>query len=46
MDLKDKKVIVVGCGISGIGAVRLLSQTGAEILLYDENQKMDFDNNV
>ena len=40
MDLKDKKVIVVGCGISGIGAVRLLSQTGAEILLYDENQKL------
>ncbi len=40
MDLKGKKVIVVGSGISGIGAVHLLSQTGAQILLYDGNEKL------
>lgn len=40
MDLKGKKIIVVGSGISGIGAVHLLYQTGAEILLYDGNEKL------
>ena len=29
MDLSGKKVIVVGSGISGIGAVKLLSEAGA-----------------
>lgn len=40
MDLKGKKVLVAGGGISGIGAVRLLSRTGAQILLYDGNEKL------
>lgn len=40
MELKGKKVLVIGGGISGIGAVNLLSQTGAQISLYDENEKL------
>ena len=27
MDLTDKKVVVVGTGVSGMGAVKLLSET-------------------
>lgn len=38
MDIKGRKVVVVGTGVSGIGAVKLLSQTGAEITLYDGNK--------
>lgn len=37
MDMQGLKVVVVGSGVSGIGAVTLLSRTGAEIYLYDGN---------
>ncbi len=40
MDIKGKKVVVVGSGVSGIGSVRLLSQTGADIIWYDGNEKL------
>lgn len=40
MDLSGKKVIVVGSGISGIGAVKLLSEVGAVPVLYDGNDKL------
>lgn len=40
MELKGKKVMVAGSGVSGIGAVRLLNQIGAEIILYDGNEKL------
>lgn len=43
MDLTDKKVVVVGTGVSGIGAVKLLSETSADITLYDGNDKADRD---
>ena len=33
---KGQKYLVVGSGISGIGAAHLLEQLGAEIVLYDE----------
>ena len=39
MELKDKKVLVVGTGRSGLGAVTLLSGHGARILLLDQNTK-------
>lgn len=37
MDLKGKKVLVVGSGISGIGAAELLCRKEAEPVLYDGN---------
>ena len=40
MDLKNKTVLVAGTGISGMGAVRLLMQTEARVILYDGNIKL------
>ena len=40
MELKDKKVMVVGTGISGIGATKLLYSVGAKVVLYDGNEKL------
>ena len=41
MDLKDKKTVVIGTGVSGIGAVGLLRYAGADIVLYDANDKIN-----
>lgn len=41
MNLSNKKVMVVGTGISGIGAVSLLNKAGADVILYDGNEKLD-----
>lgn len=40
MELKDKTFLVVGTGISGIAAVKLLSKIQADIILYDSNAKL------
>lgn len=40
LDLKNKKIMVVGAGISGIGAVHLLNQVGADVVLYDGGSKL------
>ncbi|MDD6628413.1 MAG: UDP-N-acetylmuramoyl-L-alanine--D-glutamate ligase, partial [Lachnospiraceae bacterium] len=40
MDLQGKKVLVVGSGISGIGAVEALNRAGAEAILFDSNEKL------
>lgn len=37
MDIKRKKVLVFGTGISGIAATKLLQQVEADITLYDGN---------
>ncbi len=37
MELKDKKVLVVGLGKSGLAAAELLRQMQADIILYDGN---------
>lgn len=37
MDIQGRRVVVVGSGVSGIGAVTLLSRTGADVCLYDGN---------
>lgn len=39
MEFNKKKVLVVGSGISGIGAVKLLKRMGATPVLFDENEK-------
>lgn len=41
MDLKDKKVLVVGTGVSGVGAARLLSRAGACTVLFDSNGELN-----
>ena len=40
MELQDKLVLVAGAGISGIGAVGLLKAAGADVILYDGNEKL------
>lgn len=40
MEWNDKKVLVIGTGISGIGAVKLLQAIGAKPVLFDENTKL------
>lgn len=41
MNWTGKKVLVVGCGISGIGSTKLLEKVGAVPILYDENTKVE-----
>lgn len=41
MELKDKKVLVLGTGLSGIGAAALLYKKGAEPVIYDGNVKTE-----
>lgn len=41
MDFLGKNVVVVGAGKSGIGAVSLLHTLGANIVLFDGNEKAD-----
>ncbi len=41
MDFKGKKVLVFGAGISGVGAVKLLAEQGADIIWYDGNGELD-----
>lgn len=40
-NLLGKKVLIVGCGKSGISAAQLLYQTGACPVLFDGNEKLD-----
>ena len=40
MKLSNCKVLVVGTGISGIGAAELLVRCGADVVLYDENKEV------
>ena len=41
MELKDKKVLVFGTGLSGIGAAALLYKKGVEPVIYDGNVKTE-----
>ncbi len=41
MNVKGKRILVFGSGISGIGAVGLLEDRGAVVTLYDGNDKLD-----
>lgn len=41
MDVKEKRVIVVGTGKSGIGSAVLLEENGARPVIYDSNDQVD-----
>ena len=41
MDLNGKKVLVIGTGLSGVGAVELLCAQGARVTLLEQNEKAD-----
>ncbi len=41
MEIQNKKVLIVGTGISGIGAARLLAKVGAVPVLFDSNEELD-----
>ena len=43
MELQDKEVLVIGTGVSGIGAAGLLLQVGARPVLFDGNKKLDIE---
>lgn len=43
MELRDKKVLVFGAGISGIGSCELLTDKGAEVILYDGNKNLNIE---
>ena len=40
MDLDNKKVIVIGGGISGFAAAKLAKKLGANVILSDANEKL------
>ena len=40
MDLSNKKVIVIGAGISGFAAAKLVKKLGADVILSDANEKL------
>lgn len=41
MDLINKRALIIGSGISGIAAVKLLHSAGASPILYDSNEKLE-----
>lgn len=43
MNLNEKKVLVVGTGISGIAATELLCSKGIDTTLFDGNKELDLD---
>ena len=41
LEFKEKCCMIIGTGISGIGAATLLYEKGAKITVYDANKKVD-----
>ena len=41
MNLDNKKFLVAGMGISGIGAAKLLKEISADFVLYDSKSDLD-----
>lgn len=40
MDWKEKHILIVGSGISGVGAWKLLSNVGADCVIFDGNEAL------
>ena len=43
--LTDKKILIFGSGVSGIGAAKLLEEAGETPLLYDGNDRLEKEKN-
>ncbi len=43
MDFTDKTFLVVGTGISGLAAVKLLARKQAQIILFDSNRELSYE---
>ncbi len=43
MDVRGKKILVIGSGISGINAASMLEAAGADVSLFDSNDKLLID---
>ncbi len=43
MDLSNKKILIAGAGVSGIGAAKLLTRAGLPAAIYDGNTALDTD---
>ncbi len=41
MDFKNTTALVIGCGISGVAASKLLRHAGAKVYLFDGNAELD-----
>lgn len=41
--MDKKKILVIGSGISGINAAVMLTELGAEVSLFDSNDKLIID---
>ncbi|MCQ2512156.1 MAG: UDP-N-acetylmuramoyl-L-alanine--D-glutamate ligase [Lachnospiraceae bacterium] len=41
MELKNKKIMIFGMGVSGKGVARLLKSQGSSMVLYDGNEELD-----
>ncbi|MFM1602815.1 UDP-N-acetylmuramoyl-L-alanine--D-glutamate ligase [Helcococcus ovis] len=42
MDIKDKKVIVFGLGVTGKSSIRALSKLGAKVYIYDDRKYEEY----
>lgn len=43
MKIEEKKVLVVGTGISGIAAAKLLLEKKIDTVLFDANKELDIE---
>lgn len=43
MELKNKKVLIIGIARSGVGSARLCYELGAKVALYDSKDREEFD---
>lgn len=41
MNLSDKKILIAGAGISGVGAAKLLAKAGVKASIYDGNKDLN-----
>ncbi len=43
MEIKDKKILIYGLGITGISSIKALSKMGTQVYVYDSKDKKDLE---